>query len=92
MNKHFEKGRECQRLETQISALYEEIFLRSGKNNPEQQATLRRHVQEAFDKYLVIAVQYQLGGQEILRVEEMVYKALGKEYPPKYEKPEGSPF
>ena len=91
MNEDFEKGKECQRLETQISALYEEIFLGSGKDHPEQQARLRDVAKETWDKYLKIAVHYHLG-KEILRVEEIFHKALGEEYPKPLQKPACIPF
>ena len=77
-NKDFENGRKLQRLETQMSSLYSEIYLNGGKNNPKNRERLRGIVREVFPEYLTLAIEYKVHPAEIRKLTETYYKAMGE--------------
>ena len=80
--KDFEDGRKLQKLETQIGALYEEIHLRSGKNNPAQKIRLRVHLDEAFKSYLDRALQYHIESAEVQNTSVTFLRGMDDNYKP----------
>lgn len=81
-DKKFEDGRKLQKLETQITALYEEIYSRSGKDNPAQRARLREIMERAFHSYFDLALEYRISPQEVQNVSIIFQKAIDENYDP----------
>lgn len=82
VDQKFEDGRMLQKLETQIQALYEEIHLRSGKDNPAQKARLRQTLEGAFHSYFDLALQYRISPIEVQNTTVLFQKAIGDNYDP----------
>jgi hypothetical protein len=80
VNEHFQKGRECQQLETQVTALHIEILC---TESDEQRARLRAILQEAYKSYAVIAKQYGIPMWEFAQVSQTYDRAMGNDQTPR---------
>lgn len=76
INNNFEDGRRFQRLETQIQAIYEEIYLGSGKDDTTQQTRLKKILEGVFTSYLDLVSQYKISPDEIRRISEIYKKSI----------------